>query len=441
MEGQVFLGRYEAVRLLGEGGMGKVYLARQREIGREVVVKVMHDHLAADQRFRKNFLRENLMMARFQHRHAVALLDAAAETDGQLCIVMEYVQGTSLETLVKSEGPLVPLRLGRLLGQLCSVLQAAHDQGILHGDITAANVLIVAAGSPQESLKVMDFGLARLGGGPQPYIALEKLTGTGQSIGGGTPDYVCPEQIRGESVDLRGDLYSVGVLLFLLLTGHLPFENAANVGEILLCHVDQEPPSFAAVGAGDKVSYAVEEVVQACLAKFPVERPQTARELGERFEKALGQKILDDDQPSAPPAPLTAQPRINPRELVDVVEAWMPESIAVVKLRGFVGDFGGEVVDSEPGLIRVVLPAPGPPAEPAKPGGLLVWFGLAKKPVANPNRAVMELHMETKPGARSHLVISVTLRPEKPEQPLDPKEWKAWTDRIVRELRAYLIGR
>jgi eukaryotic-like serine/threonine-protein kinase len=440
MEGQVFLSRYEAIRLLGEGGMGKVYLARQRDVGREVVVKVMHEHLAADQRFRKNFLRENLMMARFQHRHAVALLDAATESEGQLCIVMEYVQGTSLETLVKREGRLEPLRVGRLLGQLCSVLQAAHDQGILHRDITAANVMIVGAGSPQESLKVMDFGLARLGGGPQPYIALEKLTGTGQSIGGGTPDYVCPEQIRGESVDLRGDLYSVGVLLFLLLTGHLPFEHAASVGEILLCHLDQQPPSFAAVGAGDKVNHAVEEVVQACLAKFPVERPQTARELGERFENALGQKILDDDQTVAP-APATAQRRINPHELVDVVEAWMPESIAVVKLRGFVGDFGGEVVDSEPGLIRVVLPAPGPPAEPAKPAGLLGWLGLAKKPAANSNRAVMELHMETKPGARSHLVISVTLRPEKPEPPVDPKEWKAWTDDTVRELRAYLIGR
>jgi serine/threonine protein kinase len=440
MEGQIFLNRYEAVRLLGEGGMGKVYLAWQRDVGRDVVVKVMHDDLAADERFRRNFLRETLMMARFQHRHAVALLDASAEAAGQLCIVMEYVQGISLQALVKHLGPLEPPRAGRLLGQLCSVLQAAHDQEILHRDITATNIMLVDAGSPAEAIKVMDFGLARVAAGQEPYFALEKLIGTGQSIGGGTPDYMCPEQIRGEAVDQRGDIYSVGVLLFFLLTGHLPFEQAASVEEILQFHVNQEPPTFAAVGAGDKVSHAIEEVVQACLAKFPVERPQTARELGERFEKALGQKILIEDQPSAP-LPATTKARINPRELVDALEAWMPESIAVVKLRGFVGDLGGEVVDSEPGLIRVLMPAPGPPAAPAKPAGLLGWFGLAKKPVANPNRAVMELHMETKPGARSHLVISVTLRPEKPDQHVDPKEWKAWTDRIVRELRAYLIGR
>jgi eukaryotic-like serine/threonine-protein kinase len=438
MEGQVFLGRYETVRLLGEGGMGKVYLAIEREAGRQVVVKVMHEHLAADARFRKSFVRENSVMARFQHRHAVALLDASPDSAEQLCLVMEYVQGVSLEALVKSEGPLAALRCGRLLGQLCGVLQAAHDCGILHRDLTAANIMVVAPGTPVETIKVMDFGLARVAGGPGPYIALEKLTGTGQGIGGGTPDYVCPEQIRGEQADQRGDLYSVGVLLFFALTGHLPFEQAASVEEILLCHLNQEPPTFSNVGAGGQVSHAIEVVVQACLRKYPAERPQSARELGEQFEKALGEKILSAAEPTTTEA-AAARSGPNPRELVDSLEAWMPESIAVVKLRGFAADLGGEIVDSEPGLIRVLLPAPGH-VEPPKPAGLLGWLGL-NKPQPIPNLAVMDLHLDNKPGARSHLVISVAIRPEKPQQRVGAQEWKAWSEGIVRELRAYLIGR
>jgi serine/threonine-protein kinase len=440
MEGQLFLGRYQSIRLLGQGGMGKVYLARQRDAGRDVVVKVMHDHLTADARFRQDFIRESKIMSRFRHPYAVALLETSTADAGPMCLVMEFVAGATLEALVRSRGPLPPARVGRLLGQLCSVLQAAHDQGILHRDITARNIMVVGADLPSEAIKVMDFGLARLAaGGAQPYIALERLTGSGQSFGGGTPDYMCPEQIRGEQVDLRGDLYSVGVLLFFLLTGHLPFERATKVEEIAKCHVDQAPPTFAQVGAGGKVGHTVESLVRACLAKFPVERPQSARELAQRFEKALGQKIVLEEQQGSVASP-TGRHRIDPRYLVECLEAWMPESIAVVKLRGFVGDLGGEVTDSEPGLIRVVLPAPGQPETP-KPSGILGRLGLGRKPAPPPLLANMELHLENKPGARNHLLISVVIRPEKEDQPMKPKQWQEWTERIVRDLRAYLIGR
>jgi serine/threonine-protein kinase len=439
MAGQVYLGRYEVVRPLGEGGMGKVYLARQKDNARFVVVKVMHEHLANDARFRQNFLRETRLMALFHHRNAVQLYEASVDDARQLCIVMEYMEGVTLQELVKRHGPLLPLRAGRLLGQLCDVLQAAHDAGIVHRDLTASNMVLVGEGTPEETLKVMDFGMARACGSG-PYFALEKLVGTGDNIGGGTPDYICPEQIRSEEVDHRGDIYSVGVLLFFMLTGRLPFENAASVQEILTSHVDRKPPTFAEVGCVETVPHGVEGVVLACLAKFPVERPQSARELGLRFEKALGQKIL------VPPLTASGVRRaaeirafINPREQVDYLEAWMPESIAVVKLRGFVGDMGGEVVDSEPGLIRVQLPAPGTVEDP-RPPGFLGWFGIAKRPLPSPNLAAMELHMEKTPG-NNRLAIRVVMRPEKPKQPVDAHEWKVWTQQIVRELRAYLISR
>src|SRR6476659_103169 len=121
MQGRVFLNRYEAIRLLGEGGMGRVYLARQLDLGRQVVVKVMHDHIAADTKFCERFQRETLMMARFQHPYAVTLYDPEGP-----CIVMEYVRGITLDTLIHRNGRLSPARVGRILGQLCEVLHAAH---------------------------------------------------------------------------------------------------------------------------------------------------------------------------------------------------------------------------------------------------------------------------------------------------------------------------
>src|SRR5438094_9910611 len=122
--------------------------------------------------------------------------------------------------------------------------------------------MVMDADRPHEKIKVMDFGLARMGGGY--YIPLEKLTGSGRSIGGGTPDYMCPEQIRGDEVDHRGDLYSVGVVLFHLLTGRLPFGDVSGVTDILLAHADKAPPTFGEAAAGGLVPPAVEAVSQSC---------------------------------------------------------------------------------------------------------------------------------------------------------------------------------
>src|SRR5215510_13046378 len=126
MIGRVFLGRYETRRLLGEGGMGKVYLARQLDLGREVVVKVMHEQIAADPKFRDRFQRETLLMARFQHPGAVTLYDASLNDPLGPCIVMEYVKGVNLESMLMRNGRLRPERSARLLSQLCEALQAAH---------------------------------------------------------------------------------------------------------------------------------------------------------------------------------------------------------------------------------------------------------------------------------------------------------------------------
>src|SRR3954447_19277758 len=143
MVGRVFLGRYEPIKLLGEGGMGRVYLAKQSDLGRQVVVKVMHDDVAADPKFRERFQRETLVMARFEHPYVVALYDASLNDPQGPCIVMEYVKGVSLDTLIHRNGRLGPARVNRILGQLCEALYAAHAEGIVHRDLKPGNLMVV----------------------------------------------------------------------------------------------------------------------------------------------------------------------------------------------------------------------------------------------------------------------------------------------------------
>src|SRR6516162_1645531 len=200
MLGRVFLGRYQALRLLGEGGMGRVYLARQLDLGRQVVVKVMHDHLAADPKFSERFQRETLLMARFQHPYAVALYDASLNDPQGPCIVMEYIRGVTLDALLQKNGRLTPARVGRLLGQLCEVLQAAHGQGIIHRDLKPANLMVVDPDTPYEKIKVMDFGLAKL---VQSSTPLYQVSDSNAEFAVGTPGYISPEQVRGDEMDHR----------------------------------------------------------------------------------------------------------------------------------------------------------------------------------------------------------------------------------------------
>src|SRR4051794_23964777 len=289
MIGRVFMGRYEVQRLLGEGGMGRVYLARQLDLGRQVVVKIMHDHIATDSVFRDRFKREMQLMAHFSHPYAVALYDASLDDPQGPCIVMEYLRGVTLDTLLHRNGRLSPMRCGRLLGQLCEVLQAAHSQGIIHRDLKPANLMVVDPDTPYEILKVMDFGLAKpLAHDPEVPAPL-----TNGDFTVGTPGYMCPEQARGEEMDHRGDLYSVGAILFELLAGRLPFSGSSTM-DVLLAHATEEPPRFDEVGAAGVVPPSIETVVHSCLAKFPDERPANARELAERYETALFEAEVND---------------------------------------------------------------------------------------------------------------------------------------------------
>jgi serine/threonine-protein kinase len=189
MDQRVFLERYQAVRLLGEGGTSKVYLGRNRNTGRQVVVKVLQEHLAANPRFRDCFQREMMLLKRFQHPNAVLLLDASANDPEGPCIVMEFIQGDTFDQLLRRYNRLGPQRVGRLLFQICRVLQAAHNRGIVHRDLKPDNLMLVQPDTPAEKVKVMDFGLSQLA--TALYIPLEHLARTGHDYAAGTPESSC----------------------------------------------------------------------------------------------------------------------------------------------------------------------------------------------------------------------------------------------------------
>jgi len=429
MLGRIFMGRYETTRLLGEGGMGKVYLARQLDLGRQVVVKVMHDHIAADPLFQQRFQRETLLMAKFQHPYAVTLHDASLNDPAGPCIVMEWIRGINLQELLEQNKRFSPGRVSRMLSQLCEVLQDAHDQGMIHRDLKPANLMMVDRDTPREKIKVMDFGLAKLVGTP-----FDKVTDDTSSaeFAVGTPGYICPEQVHGHDVDHRGDLYSVGVILYELLTGRLPFEGMTSM-DLMLAHATERPPTFAEIGLSGLIPASVEQVVLRCLEKQPIDRPQSARELAEMYETALSIDQMGLDTPTPEDSvdgPSFSGPHLihDPSTLSFQMEAYMPEAIALHKLRGFAHDSGGRVTDTVPGVIKLRI-------EPPKSGGFH-WFGLSKRngPLA------MELHMHPLEAARqNHLLIQVLFRPCSTAL-LSDTEWRDRCTRLFIDLRGYLMG-
>ncbi|MBX7104951.1 MAG: serine/threonine protein kinase [Gemmataceae bacterium] len=441
MIGRTFLNRYEITRLIGEGGMGRVFLARQIDLNRQVVVKVMSDAVANDPKFRLRFERETRLMAKFQHPYVVALYDASLDDPLGPCIVMEYIRGVNLDYLLDKNKRFAAARVGRLLGQLCEALQAAHDAGIIHRDLKPSNIMIVDPDSPRERIKVMDFGLAK---DITPNAEIARVTVTNDEFAVGTPGYICPEQVRGDPVDHRGDLYSVGVLAYELLTGQLPFNGPTGM-DMVLAHATEPPPRFADIGLDGTISPHIEEVVMQVLAKDPADRPQSASELSEKFDLALLKATQDaanrelepleihvPDAPAEPFEDTTTAPVDDPNAVEFHVEAWMPQKIALLKLRGFVQAQGGEILESKPGLIRVRLDAP---VSASNSAGPLRWIGLGKRTT----QLFLDLRMTASPAKENLLQIAARFHAPGVNAGEDPLLRRHCVNLFI-DLRGYLIG-
>jgi serine/threonine-protein kinase len=262
-EGRLIAGRYRVERRLGGGGMAEVFLARDTMLGRLVAVKVLRECFADDQQFVARFHREARAAAALNHPNVVAIHDRGGSA-GVSYIVMEYVPGETLKELIQRTGRLSPIAARDIELELLAALQAAHERGIVHRDVTAQNVLLTADGR----VKVADFGIAHFGS--------STLTSTGVVMG--TSRYLSPEQARGEPTDKRSDLYSAGVVLFEMLTGRLPFEGDNDLA-IALRHASELAPAPSALAPD--LPPALDAIVGCALRKDPGERFQAAHEFAD----------------------------------------------------------------------------------------------------------------------------------------------------------------
>jgi serine/threonine-protein kinase len=261
----VFNGRYELHRRLARGGMADVFLARDQLLDRPVAVKVLFPEFATDPSFVERFRREAQSAANLNHPNIVAVYDWGQE-EGTYFIVMEYVEGRSLADILRSEGPLHPQRAAEIASDIAAALGFAHRNGVIHRDIKPGNVLV----SPNGQVKVADFGIARaLGAGAE-----ENLTQAGSVMG--TATYFSPEQAQGLGLDPRSDLYSLGVVLYEMVTGRAPFTGDSPVA-IAYKHVQEQPPRPRQVNPD--VPADLEAIIGKLLAKNPATRYPSAEDL------------------------------------------------------------------------------------------------------------------------------------------------------------------
>lgn len=235
--GRVLLGRYRIVSLLGEGGMGKVYLAEQKmgAAVRKVAIKTLHPELSADPQLVARFNRESETVIELSHPNTIQFYDFGELEDRTLFIVMEFIHGESLAAIL-TRGSIDPPRTDRLLIQICGSLNEAHQRGIVHRDLKPENVLLTERGGQRDFVKVLDFGIAKRSEAEDPSKG--KLTKQGMVLG--TPPYMSPEQFSGEALDARSDIYSLGIMAYEMLTGRLPFE-AKTPWEWATKHLTAQP--------------------------------------------------------------------------------------------------------------------------------------------------------------------------------------------------------
>ncbi|AUX47844.1 protein kinase [Sorangium cellulosum] len=316
-------GRYRIVSLIARGGMGRVYRAEQSALGRLCALKLLcpDERREQDPEFFRRFSREAATAARLTHPNSVTVFDYGRDDQrGIYFIAMEYIAGRTLHRVLHDEAPLPEARANRIARQICRALAEAHGLGLVHRDLKPSNVLLVDQGDEKDFVKVLDFGLVKDVSGLE-----EELTQKGLFIG--SPRYTAPEQAMCNELSPRADIYSLGVLLYEMLCGKVPFDKKVPTAT-LMAHVSEPPPPLAGRTQGVIVSPAMEAFVMRCLEKSPDRRFQSMKECLLALKSAAGEPVdllsrasapdrLASDvfvaQPGAtlPPAPSGSGPRIS----------------------------------------------------------------------------------------------------------------------------------
>ena len=267
--GQVIADRYHVLKKLGEGGMGQVYLAEHLKMGRRSAIKVMNPSMVHDPEAVARFNREAANASRITHPNVCAIYDFGETPDDLIYLAMEFVEGEPLTDLLARDRVLPVARAASIFLQVADALQAAHDLGIVHRDLKPDNIMLTRARDGSDVVKVVDFGIAKAVGRDDS----QKVTKTGLVMG--TPEFMSPEQLSGDPLDGRSDVYSLALVLFQMLTGRLPFEGT-TVQDTMVKRLTDEPASLADVRPDLRFPPGLQPTLDAALARRPVDRYQSA---------------------------------------------------------------------------------------------------------------------------------------------------------------------
>jgi serine/threonine-protein kinase len=405
MLGEVLDGRYRVEKLLGRGGMGRVYRAEHVGIGRPVAVKVLDPRGGFEPSARQRFEREAIATGRLRHPNCVGVTDFGMLPDSSLFLVMELLDGVTVDDLLADHTRLPPPRAVAILRHVLRGLAHAHGQGLVHRDLTPRNVILVAQPDDPDFAKVVDFGLAKMTGADTG----QTITQTG--IVCGTPSYMSTEQALGKPLDHRSDLYAATVLLFEMLTGRPPF-HCDEALRTLSMHISAPPPTVAEVVPDVAVPPALDRLIARGLAKRPEDRPQSADEYLAELDRAMApatQELSVADLSIAtatrPAAPRPATTRWRQRRL------WQAAGLAAIVA------IAGVAI----GLSRSGSADATPDARPAEAPAAAIEMPEEVRPTVDP--AIEAARRLAASGRRQQALDRLrALRKERPRDPAVPYE-------------------
>jgi len=343
--GKTIAGQFKIVERIGSGGMGAVYKAEQPEMNRFVAIKILHSRYITRADLVSRFRREARAMSQLSHPNTARVFLYGQLEDGACYFVMEHMEGRNLAQSVRAEGPMQPIRAVDIMIQVCGALEEAHQAGIIHRDLKPENVFLTAQGGISDFPKVLDFGLAKV---TERQMRPGSLILTQQGMVFGTPEFMSPEQARGEELDARSDIYSLGIILYEMLTGKLPFD-AKQPMEYINRHIHATPIALAERAPDRKFPSGLGDVIMKALAKKREDRYESAMSFGQALRDAVGGKIVsgamramprpsqtppaDAPAPVAPPvvdAPRSIGPRAAPASKLPWIVLAIGIGLAVV---------------------------------------------------------------------------------------------------------------